>query len=101
MKLASNVHSYVIMANNVYITNKTEYETRRDYFVKANSNLQALNPKLSLLYNSIIKHHSRDEKWQWIHNAMKRWGELMVAEAELISKIKKADRERYKHLLIN
>jgi hypothetical protein len=99
MTLAGRVHSYVLMANSVYITNKTEFELRRNYFNKANSCLQALNPKINLLYSTILKSHSKDEKYKWIHNAMKRWCELMNREAELISKIKKSDKERHKAIL--
>jgi hypothetical protein len=92
MSLAGAVHSYVIMANSIYVTNRLEYETRRDYFNRANAALQALNPKLSLLYGTLQK---SEEKYQWIHNAMKRWGELMVDEAKLIGAVKKSDHDRY------
>ena len=95
MQLASRVHSYVIMANSVYVTNKAEAKLRREYFTKANACLQAMNPKLSLLYTAMTKNHP-DRKW--IHNAMKQWGELMIKEANLISAVKKREQERFKSL---
>jgi hypothetical protein len=95
MQLASRVHSYVIMANSVFVNNQEEARLRRSYFTKANACLQAMNPKISLLYSAITKNHP-DRKW--IHNAMKVWGEMMVKEANLISAIKKREQERFKNL---
>jgi predicted membrane chloride channel (bestrophin family) len=95
MKLAGEVHSFVIMANSVYVTNREEANLRRLYFTQANASLQAMNPKLTLLYSTITNNHP-DRKW--IHNAMKVWGELMIKEANLISAIKKKEQEKFKEL---
>jgi len=95
MQLASRVHSYVIMANSIYVNNQEEARLRRSYFTKANACLQAMNPKISLLYSMMTKNYP-DRKW--IHNAMKEWGAMMVKEASLISAIKKREQERYKNL---
>jgi predicted metal-dependent hydrolase len=92
MRLASAVHNCVIAANSVYVSTKRDAELRREYLTRANSNLQALNPKLSLLYSAMTTHNP-DRRW--IHNAMKVWGELMTREAQLISAVKSADSKRY------
>jgi hypothetical protein len=95
MQLAGRVHSYVIMANSVYVTNQDEAKLRRSYFTKANACLQAMNPKLSLLYSAITKNHPDRT---WIYNAMKVWGELMIQESNLLSTMKKREAERFKSL---
>ena len=95
MQLASRVHSYVIMANSIYVTNQEEARLRRSYFTKANGCLQAMNTKISLLYSMMTKNHPDRT---WIHNSMKVWGELMVKEANLISAIKKREQERFKDM---
>ena len=95
MRLAGQVHSYVVMANSVYVTNKDEAKLRRSYFTQANAYLQAMNPKISLLYNTITKNHPNR---QWIHNAVKVWSELMIKEANLISSVKKREQERFKDM---
>lgn len=93
--LASAVHEYVIAANNIYPTNQHEAQMRRDYLTKANISLQCLNPKLALLYESILKN---PESCKWIDHAMEEFGKLMVEEAKLISSTRKADKQRYKDL---
>ena len=95
MHLASEVHNHVKAANNIFVTNQHEAQMRRDHMIEANNALQNMSPKLSLLYDAILKN---PQGYDWIHNAMKEWGELITQEATLISKVKKADRARYKNL---
>jgi 3'-phosphoadenosine 5'-phosphosulfate sulfotransferase (PAPS reductase)/FAD synthetase len=95
MELASTVHEEVRAANNIYPTNQHEAQMRRDHLTNANIALQNLSPKLALLYDAIL---NNPEGYDWIDNAMKVFGEYIVDEAQLISKVKKADRERYKNL---
>ena len=68
---------------------------RRDYLINANIALQNLSPKLTLLYDAILQN---PEKCPWIDHAMKEFGEYITDEAQLISKVRKADHERYKDL---
>lgn len=95
MELASTVHDEARAANNIFPTNKHEAQMRRDCLTRANNALQNLSPKLSLLYDCVLQN---PEKCPWIDNAMKVFGEYILDEAQLISKVKKADRERYKNL---
>jgi hypothetical protein len=95
MHLASAVHDEVRAANNIYPKNKHEAQMRRDCLTKANITLQNLSPKLTLLYDSILQN---PEKCPWIDHAMLEFGNLIKEEAQLISKVKKADNDRYKNL---
>ena len=68
---------------------------RRDHLINANNALQNLSPKLTLLYDSVLLN---PEKCTWIDHTMQEFGEYIVDEAQLISKVKKSDRERFKNL---
>lgn len=94
-ELASTVHEEVRAANNIYPVNKHEAQMRRDHLTNANIALQNLSPKLTLLYDAILQN---PEKCPWIDHAMKEFGEYIVDEAQLISKVKKSDNERFKNL---
>lgn len=95
MGLATAVHDEVRAANNIYPRNQHEVQMRRDCLTRANIALQNLSPKLTLLYDAILQN---PEKCPWIDNAMKVFGEYIMEEAKLISKVKKTDSERFKNL---
>lgn len=95
MALATTVHDEVRAANNIYPRNQHEAQMRRDHLINANIALQNLSPKLTLLYDAILQN---PEKCPWIDHAMKEFGEYITDEAQLISKVRKADHERYKDL---
>lgn len=94
-ELASTVHEEVRAANNIVPRNQHEAQMRRDHLTNANIALQNLNPKLVLLYDSILQN---PENCSWIDNAIRVFGELITDEARLISGVKKSDKERYKDL---
>lgn len=95
MHLATTVHDEVRAANNIYPRNQHEAQMRRDCLTRANIALQNMSPKLTLLYDAILQN---PEKCTWIDSAMKQFGEYIIEEAKLISKVKKADSERFKNL---
>lgn len=95
MALATTVHDEVRAANNIYPRNQHEAQMRRDCLTRANIALQNISPKLALLYDTILQN---PEKCPWIDHAMQEFGEYIKEEAKLISKVKKADSERYKDL---
>lgn len=95
MALATTVHDEVRAANNIYPRNQHEAQMRRDCLTRANIALQNISPKLALLYDAILQN---PEKCPWIDHAMQEFGEYIKEEAKLISKVKKADSERYKDL---
>lgn len=106
MKWGSAVYNEVKAANSIYATNQHEAQLRRDHFTEANNALQILDGKVGLLYRVLMENpenfgsrpedQSRGKKR--LENAARTWAELINKEAELISKIKKADRKRYKDL---
>lgn len=105
MKWASAVYNNVKAANSIYVTNQHEAQIRRDYFNEANNALQILDGKISLLYETLSKNPEQygDRKDQSsgrrrLETAVKTWTSLLNEEAALISKVKKADRARYKDL---
>lgn len=106
MKWGSAVYNNVKAANSIYVTNQHEAQIRRDYFTEANNALQILDGKIGLLYDTLSKNPeqfgggSRDQNSgrRRLETAVKTWTALINEEAALISKIKKADRARYKDL---
>ncbi len=97
-ELASTVHEEVRAANNIFPRDQHEAQMRRDHLLNANIALQNLSPKLTLLYDAVLQN---PENCPWIDNAMKVFGEYIIDEAQLISKIKKSDNERFKDLPAN
>ena len=105
MKWATAVYNNVKAANSIYVTNQHEAQIRRDYFNEANNALQILDGKIGLLYDTLSKNpeqfgNSKDQSSgrRRLETAIKTWTALINEESALISKIKKADRTRYKDL---
>lgn len=88
------LHS-VKAANNTFVHNAHEAQIRADYLGRANVVLQNLADDLEDLYEELI---NDEERYKWVANAMQKHGELISAEAKLISKVRKSDKERYKGL---
>ena len=88
------LHS-VKAANNTFVHNAHEAQIRADYLGRANVVLQNLTDDLEDLYEELI---NDEERYKWVANAMQKHGELISAEAKLIGKVRKSDKERYKGL---
>ena len=88
------LHS-VKAANNTFVHNAHEAQIRADYLGRANVVLQNLADDLEDLYEEII---NNEDRYKWVANAMQKHGELISAEAKLIGKVRKSDKERYKGL---
>lgn len=88
------LHS-VKAANNTFVHNAHEAQIRADYLGRANVVLQNLADDLEDLYEEII---GNEDRYKWVANAMQKHGELISAEAKLIGKVRKSDKERYKGL---
>ncbi len=89
-QLARSIYNNVKSANSIFPINQHEAQIRRDYFNKANCELQCLSSQLNvakILFDEAIK------TTIWC-----QWMDLIDEEAKLISVIKKTDRERYKNL---
>lgn len=88
------LHS-VKAANNTFVRNAHEAQIRADYLGRANVVLQNLADDLEDLYEELI---NNEDRYKWVANAMQKHGELISAEAKLIGKVRKSDKERYKGL---
>ena len=88
------LHS-VKAANNTFVHNAHEAQIRADYLGRANVVLQNLSDDLEDLYEELI---NNEDRYKWVANAMQKHGELISAEAKLIGKVRKSDKERYKGL---
>ena len=88
------LHS-VKAANNTFVHNAHEAQIRADYLGRANVVLQNLADDLEDLYEELI---NNEDRYKWVANAMQKHGELISAEAKLIGKVRKSDKERYKGL---
>ena len=88
------LHS-VKAANNTFVHNAHEAQIRADYLGRANVVLQNLAGDLEDLYEELI---NNEDLYKWVANAMQKHGELISAEAKLIGKVRKSDKERYKGL---
>ena len=85
---ATRVHEYVKMANSIYPTNAHEVQLRRDYFLKANAQLQSLVSQVEVAH----------ELFGLEHNVMKYWMDLIDTEIRLVKGIMKSDKERLKNV---
>ncbi len=98
MRWASEVYNNVKAANSIYVTNQHEAQIRRDYFNEANCALQILAGKVGLLYDMLSKNPEQFGGRRRLESSIKTWTALINEEAALVSKIKKADRTRYKDI---
>ena len=89
------LHS-VKAANNTYVHNAHEAQIRADYMGRANVALQNLTDDLEDLYEELLQ--GEEARYKWVPHAMQKHGELISAEAKLIGKVRKGDRERHKGL---
>lgn len=90
VRLSQSVYNNVKSANSIYPTNQVEAQMRRDYFTKANCDLQALISQLGVAKEIIA---TEMKATIWIE-----WMNLIEEEAKLISAVKKNDKERFKSL---
>lgn len=90
VRLSQSVYNNVKSANSIYPTNQIEVQMRRDYFTKANCDLQALISQLGIAKEIIT---TEMKATIWIE-----WMNLIEEEAKLISAVKKNDKERFKSL---
>lgn len=90
VRLSQSVYNNVKSVNSIYPTNQIEAQMRRDYFTKANCDLQALISQLGIAKEIIT---TEMKATIWIE-----WMNLIEEEAKLISAVKKNDKERFKSL---
>ena len=93
--LADAVYNEVKMANSIFPGNQADAQLRRNHLTEANAALQALVGQLGIMAD-LLKQNP--EKLTWLDNALEEWAIMITDEAELISGVKKSDKERYKKL---
>lgn len=88
VRLSQSLYNNVKAANSIFPSSEGEVNMRREYFIKANCDLQCLISQLD-----IAKEMFGDEVKS---NTWCSWMDLIEKEAKLISAIKKKDKERLK-----
>ena len=81
-----NVHNFVKKGNSIFPTNQMEYELRRQQFVLAGAELQAMISQINIAYDTFPIEEKKHKEWM----------ELINKEIALIKNVIKADKERYK-----
>jgi len=85
---ATRIHEYVKMANSVYPLNAHEAQIRRDYLIRANSELNSMISQIEVA----------QEIFGLEPNVIKYWMDIVGTEIKLVKGVMKEDRERYKNL---
>lgn len=89
-QLSRSIYNNVKSANSIFPTNQSEVQMRRNFFTKANCDLQCLVSQLDV---AKVMFGEEVKVGTWC-----QWMDLIEEEAKLISAIKKIDKERYKDL---
>ena len=89
-QLSRSIYNNVKSANSIFPTNQSEVQMRRNFFTKANCDLQCLVSQLDVAKVMFAEEVKAGIWCQWM--------DLIEEEAKLISAIKKIDKERYKDL---
>ena len=89
-QLSRSIYNNVKSANSIFPTNQSEVQMRRNFFTKANCDLQCLVSQLDVAKVMFVEEVKAGTWCQWM--------DLIEEEAKLISAIKKIDKERYKDL---
>ena len=90
INLSISIYNELKSANSIFPTNKEEVQMRKNCFIKANCELQALISQLDIA-RGVLNDTVSVSIWC-------SWLDLMEQEAKLISAVRKADKERYKSL---
>lgn len=85
---ARAVYDCAKKANSIYPLNKHEAQLRRDYFLEAYAELQALISQIELAHEIV----------QFDVSIMQEWSGLIKKELDALKGTMKSDRERYKKL---
>lgn len=85
---ATRIYEYVKCANSIYPLNQHEAQLRRDYFIKANAELNSLTSQLEVA----------QELFGIEMKVLQKWADMVNTEIRLVKAVMKADRDRYKTL---
>ena len=85
---ATRIYEDVKRANSIYPMNQHEAQMRRDYLIRANSELQSMVSQLEVA----------QELFGIEMDTLKYWVDIIDTEIRLVKAVMKSDRERYKNL---
>ena len=102
IKLAGKVMDNAKMANSVFPTNAHEAQMRRDYWIKARANLQALSTRVNRFIEAsgtLTYHDEAARKTKGItEKDLGELADLILQEQKLIKDIMETEKERYRNL---
>ncbi len=85
---ATRVYEYAKLGNSIYPVNQHEVQMRRDYFLRANAEVENLVSQIEVA----------NELFGIDPDAMKYWMNLVNQEGLMLKAILQSDRKRYKNL---
>ena len=85
---ATRIYEDVKRANSIYPMNQHEAQMRRDYLIRANSELQSMVSQLEVA----------QELFGIEMDTLKYWVDIIDTEIRLVKAVMKSDRDRYKNL---
>ena len=102
IKLAGKVMDNAKMANSVFPANAHEAQMRRDYWIKARANLQALSTRVNRFIEAsgtLTYHDEAARKTKGItEKDLGELADLILQEQKLIKDIMETEKERYRNL---
>lgn len=94
MSLASDIHTMLIQANNIYPKSKADYDTRRYYTLSAQGLLYSLAAKVGILFDALLDNHKQDTS-KWLPHAMEVYGELLTLDMKYVANLIRSDEQRF------
>lgn len=93
-QMAGRAYEYVVCANSIFPSRKSDYELRRNYLLMARSELRALVSQIEIAIEMFGVGLCSDTGDPDGHKA-ERWMELVSTELRLVSGLIKRDSERF------
>lgn len=94
-RLSAKIYDEVKSANSVFPANQHEAQVRRDHFTEANCAVQSMISQLEVAFEVL---QASDDEHKPSDKDCEEWMRMLLEEAQLLSAIKKSDKERYKSL---
>ena len=103
IQIAGHILDDVKRANSVYVTNAHEFQIRRDYWISARANLEALSTRIDTFLEIPDTLRYKDEQSGRIKgitiSELEEILDLTDQELGLVSRTLESEKERYKYLL--
>ena len=103
IQIAGHILDDVKRANSVYVTNAHEFQIRRDYWISARANLEALSTRIDTFLDIPDTLRYKDEQSGRMKgitiSELEEIADLICQERGLVSKTLESEKERYQNLL--